>query len=53
MNKLEYGHPPPYTHFIAYDSSKNIFFKNYLIKSEFNCFYLAGKRFDQWTMKTN
>jgi len=40
--------PEPYMYFIAYNKDTNEYFKNYLVKSEFNYFYIAGKRFTHW-----
>ena len=46
MTALIDKHPPPYRQFMAFDGVE--MFQNYLVKSEFNYFYLAGRPFTHW-----
>jgi len=45
---LKEAEPPPYNFFIALNEETEEYFKNYLVKSEFNYFYIAGKKFTHW-----
>lgn len=40
--------PAPYKYFTALNQDTGEYFSNYLIKSEFNYFYMAGKKFTHW-----
>jgi len=40
--------PEPYKQFLALNQETGEYFKNFLVKSEFNYFYTAGKRFTHW-----
>lgn len=53
LNKLTDSRPEPYISFLAYDDETKEYFDNFLVYSEFNKFYVAGKRFTHWLKVTN
>ena len=46
--KLSDQEPPKYEFFTALNQETGEYFNNYLVKSEFNYFYMAGKKFTHW-----
>ena len=46
--KLSEKNPEPYAYFTALNQETGEYFNNYLVKSEFNYFYMAGKKFTHW-----
>jgi len=50
MKSLKDERPPPYKHFMAFDEKTSDLFLNFLIYSEHNKFYIAGKPFTKWQL---
>ena len=48
MQSLKETRPPPFQHFQAINIETAESFPNYLIITEHNKFYIAGKRFTHW-----
>ena len=46
--KLKEQEPKPYCFFTALNQETGEYFNNYLVKSKFNYFYMAGKKFTHW-----
>lgn len=48
LREIKEKEPEPYSYFTALNQETGEYFNNYLVKSEFNYFYMAGKEFTHW-----